>query len=318
MNDHERAELVRDVDALDGAGAEALTARDVVAVTGVDAGRYLQGQLSQEVVTLGRGESTWSLLLDPSGKVAAWVRVHRVTGDDYCLDVDEGWGDVVVARLRRFLLRTKAAVAEPERRLVRSRRHGPGRVEIGAVAPGPSGLSDTLVGVVAGPGVAGVDRLLPAGVAAAQATADATVVSPLAFERHRIAHGVPAMGAELTADTIPGEAGAWLVEASVSFTKGCYTGQELVARIDSRGNTVPRPIRLLRVEGGADPGPIGVAVVHDGAEVGHVTSVTPALDAEHPGLALAVVARRVEVGSTVTLGASGGPTAVVVDPSATV
>ena len=57
------------------------------------------------------------------------------------------------------------------------------------------------------------------------------------------------MGAELTEDTIPAEAGQWLVDASVSFTKGCYTGQELVARIDSRGGNVPRPVRLFVVEG---------------------------------------------------------------------
>ena len=51
------------------------------------------------------------------------------------------------------------------------------------------------------------------------------------------------MGAELTEATIPAEAGQWLIDASVSFTKGCYTGQELVARIDSRGGNVPRPLR---------------------------------------------------------------------------
>ena len=60
-------------------------------------------------------------------------------------------------------------------------------------------------------------------------------------------------------DTIPAELGQWLIDASVSFTKGCYTGQELVARIDSRGGNVPRPLRGLVVDGavpavGADGG----------------------------------------------------------------
>jgi folate-binding protein YgfZ len=68
-----------------------------------------------------------------------------------------------------------------------------------------------------------------------------------AAEACRIASGIPAMGSELTERTIAAEAGG-LVERSVSFAKGCYTGQELVARVDSRGNNVPR--RLVGVVGG--------------------------------------------------------------------
>ena len=74
------------------------------------------------------------------------------------------------------------------------------------------------------------------------------------------------MGAELTEDTIPAEAGQWVVDASVSFTKGCFTGQELVARIDSRGGNVPRHLRILDVEGAA-PAP-GTELELDGAIVG--------------------------------------------------
>jgi tRNA-modifying protein YgfZ len=70
-----------------------------------------------------------------------------------------------------------------------------------------------------------------------------------AVEACRIASGLPAMGSELTDKTIAAEAG--LVEHTVSFTKGCYTGQELIARLDSRGNNVPR--RLVGVVGGTDP-----------------------------------------------------------------
>ena len=77
---------------------------------------------------------------------------------------------------------------------------------------------------------------------------------PAEYEAVRIAAGIPRMGAELTDKTIPGETG--LIELTVSFTKGCYTGQELVARIDSRGGNVPRHLRRL-VPGrtGASRGP---------------------------------------------------------------
>ena len=139
-------------------------------------------------------------------------------------------------------------------------------------------------------------------------------VSAETYERYRIAHGVPAMGAELTGDTIPAEAGKWLIDASVSFTKGCYTGQELVARIDSRGGNVPRPVRLLVIEGEVPVVP-GADVRVDGQPVGVVTSSTPPLSAGHPGLALAPLARSVAPGTIVEVATVEGWTAAgVVEP----
>ena len=81
----------------------------------------------------------------------------------------------------------------------------------------------------------------------------ATPVGPAAYEAVRVEAGFPRHGSELDERTIPAEAG--LVEATVSFTKGCYTGQELVARIDSRGSNVPRRLRGFILSGPARPGP---------------------------------------------------------------
>jgi folate-binding protein YgfZ len=301
---------------LEGRGGAAVVARDVVAVDGPDAGGYLQGQLSQDLTGLAPGSSTWSLLLQPTGKVEAWLRVHRTGDEAYLLDVDRGWGPAVAARLGRFLLRTRATIRDPEERSVLALRHAADFVAIGA---GGAAADDPgwAAGPVVGPGVAGVDRIAPPGVDAGDAArADGVDLVPTtALERHRIAHLVPAMGAELGPDTIPGEAGQWLIEASVSFTKGCYTGQELVARIDSRGNTVPRPIRLLRFdETGATPSP-GDPVSHERAEVGRVTSTAPALGPGLPALALAVVARSVAPGAQVQVGSAEGASlpAIVTD-----
>ena len=82
--------------------------------------------------------------------------------------------------------------------------------------------------------------------------------------------GWPVLGRELTEHTIPAEV-AGLVEMSVSFTKGCYTGQELVARIDSRGGNVPRPVRLIQFD---DPVAVdlGAEISADNAVVGRITS----------------------------------------------
>jgi folate-binding protein YgfZ len=119
------------------------------------------------------------------------------------------------------------------------------------------------------------------------------------------------MGAELTDATIPAEAGQWLIDSSVSFTKGCYTGQELVARIDSRGGNVPRPLRGLRVDGG--PPAIGSVVERDGDQVGQVTS--SATSAVLGAVALAPISRTVEVGSEVSVRAAdgGAQTAIVTE-----
>jgi folate-binding protein YgfZ len=137
------------------------------------------------------------------------------------------------------------------------------------------------------PGVDGVDLLggsaaPPPGVPEADASSFASL---------RIRSGVPLMGAELTDATIPAEAGRWVIDASVSFTKGCFTGQELVARIDSRGGHVPRHLRGLVVGAGEVP-PVGAPVVVGGAEVGKVTSAAPVPGTGRP-VALAYVGRGV-------------------------
>ena len=84
-----------------------------------------------------------------------------------------------------------------------------------------------------------------------------------------IARGMPAMGAELDEGTIPAEVGQWIIDASVSFTKGCFVGQELVARIDSRGGNVPRHLRAVVLDSAVAA---GTAIRSDGPE-SHVTSV---------------------------------------------
>jgi folate-binding protein YgfZ len=232
----------------------AVVRRDVVDVSGPDAIGYLQGQLSQDVEALAIGQSAWSLLLQPTGKVDAWLRVTRTADDAARLDVDEGAGETVLARLRRFKLRTKA------------------ELELSTWAP------------------------------------DQPVSDPEELEARRIEAGVPAMGAEITEATIPAELGQWLIDASVSFTKGCYTGQELVARIDSRGGKGPRPLRGLVVQG--DVPAVGAEVRVGGAPVGTVTS--SARSPELGPIALALLARSVEPGTTVEVdGVDGALTAEV-------
>ena len=213
-------------------------ARDVVQASGLDTVKFLQGQLSQDVDGLTLGASTLTFLLAPQGKVEAWMRVTRTAQDTMLLDVDAGYGEAVIARLQRFKLRTRCELEllEPWSAIA-LRGTGTKSLAQDEVLAATNGTiaTDAHWPVVAGFDVLGsdltLDGLLALGV---------ELVSKETFETLRICCGVPAMGTELDERTIPAEAGAIIIDRSVSFTKGCYTGQELVARVDSRGNNVPQ------------------------------------------------------------------------------
>ncbi len=234
-----------------GAGAYR-TVRDVLAVRGPDAELYLQGQLSQDLGTLAVGACADSLLLEPDGKLSALLRVTRTDGQGFVLDVDGGYGDTVATRLRRFLLRSKVELEPLDWRCLSLR--GPAVPEAAATLLGAL----TERGVLALPfdwnGWTGLDLLGPADVVLGPDELPAGLVrcGADAVEECRILAGVPAMGTELTAKTIAAEAG--VVERTASFTKGCYTGQELVARIDARGSNVPR--RLIGIVTPSDDEPL--------------------------------------------------------------
>jgi tRNA-modifying protein YgfZ len=251
--------------------------RDYVRVAGPDAARFLQGQLSQDVLPLSPGASAWSLLLAPQGKVVAFLRVHRVAADDFVLDTDAGWGPTVVERLNRFKLRVKADVEAMDGWRCLAVR-GPRAHQVVPAGGTPADW----------PGLPGVDLVGPD--VEAPPPDVARPCSPEAYEVVRIEAGVPVMGRELTEATIPEEAG--IVDRSVSFTKGCYTGQELVARIDSRGGNVPRRLRGLVIDGPEAPPP-GAALHVDGKEMGAVTSAAFSPGRGAP-VALAYVRRAVE------------------------
>ena len=252
--------------------------RDFVRVAGPDAREFLQGQLSQDIDAMDEGASAWSLLLQPQGKVDALTRVSRVSADGFVLDVEGGWGDVVVQRLLRFKLRVKADVVPLDWRCVALR--GPGSHS--AVTPG----GEDLVLDADWPGLPGVDLAGP-GAEVPDGVPEAGLD---AYEAVRIEAGVPAMGREITDRTIPAELG--ILERTVSLTKGCFTGQELVARMDARGGHAPRQLRGVVVGTNVIP-PLGAGLVVGGREVGTLTSVAESLERRAP-IALAPVSRDVE------------------------
>ena len=227
--------------------------RGVLAVAGPDAEDFLQGQLSQDVAALLPGQSAWSLILQPQGRIDAFVRVTRLVSDQFVLDTD-GPLDQVIARLKRFMLRTDVTLESLDWECISVR--GPGAAGLAVtgeiIAPVPTGEVDVL----------GEAPEVPEDLAAIDAEA---------LEAHRIRAGFPRMGVDIDERTIPAE--AEVVPWTVSFTKGCFTGQELVARMDSRGSTAPRYLRLLVVEGRAQVSSGDKITSADDADVGSITSV---------------------------------------------
>ena len=280
--------------------ALAQTTRDLVTVSGPDAATYLQGQLSQDVAGLAVGASAPAFVLAPQGKVEGWGRVHRRAEDHFVIDVDPGAGEAWETRLRRFLLRTKAEITTtPEVGMVALR--GDGAAELCRTAGQLSGTGEDSGWLEAHwPGTEGRDLIgASPEVIASLVEAEAVRIGAEDLEARRIRAGVPRWGAELDVDTIPAAAGQWVIDASVSFTKGCYTGQELVARVDSRGNNVPRRLEGLIVDGVAPM--VGTAITVDGEVVGSVTS-SASDSSSGRAVALAYVARAVSVPSEVHIG----------------
>ena len=226
------------------------TDREVVRVSGPDALTYLQGQVSQDLLPMAVGDRRWTFLLQPTGKVEVLTRVERTADDTFVFDVDHGYGDELVARLNRFKIRVKVDVERVPWRVVR---------------------------VVGGVDVIGPDAVAPDGVREGTAAE---------LEAARVADGWPALGAEIVpGETIPAETG--VVAVAVDFRKGCYPGQELVERMDSRGAVAPRSLRILDVDDTARPGD---PIVRDGAQVGVLTSVAA-------GKAIGLVKRGADAGT---------------------
>jgi len=245
-------------------------------VNGPDAASYLNRMVSNEVEALAVGESCEALLLTPKARVIAPMVVVRRAEDDVLLLTEPEAGE----RLRRELVRArfaaKCAIEAEEHRSV---------VVLG-VDDGVVLDHDGVAVRTRDYGVAAVellDAIVPAG---------AEPVSPDALERLRILARTPRLGRELDDRVLPAEAG--LEERAISFTKGCYPGQEPVARLHFRGHP-NRGLRVLALAGGELP-PYDAELTLDGKVVGRVTSA--ARDPGHGTVALAYVRREVPADAT--------------------
>lgn len=247
--------------------------RDFIGVSGADALTYLHSQISQDIRGLADGGAAYSFVLQPMGKIDALVRIVRRSAEEFVIDTEPGFGDIVIARLNRFRIRVKVDITPLALRCV-SLRGVSGPIDGAVPALGRDDAFDLI----------GESPVAPPGMRAGSAS------DLLAA---RIEAGWPVMGREITDASIPAETG--VVAESVNFTKGCYPGQELVERMDSRGSQAPRFVRRLR---GAGEVAVGDEITRDSGVVGHITSLATS---DHVWVALAVVARSTQPGDMVTV-----------------
>jgi folate-binding protein YgfZ len=252
--------------------------RDLVVVRGVDATSFLQSLVSQDLDAVAVGESAHVLLLQPQGKlIVDFNALHHThpsdAGDEWWCVVESGFGSAHADGLNRFKIRVKVEIELRPVSVLAVR---------GAAPPVDAHGADIVV--VAWNGVAAYDALSFSALRDALALPERSTID---YEHARIEAGVPRLGADIDERTIPQEAG--LERDAVSFTKGCFVGQELVCRIDTRGH-VNRNLRRLRSSGESLLS--GGEVTFDGRPVGSITSAAG-------DVALAMLRREVEPGATV-------------------
>ncbi len=281
-----------------------IVARDLVSVRGVDSRSFLQGQMTQDLNGLAPGETTESLLLSPQGKFVAYVRVRCQSDTEFLLDCALGTGQTVEDRLRRFKLRVKVELSTLQQPVVLVR--GPHAMEtIGQLDPLVPSFPYAWRGLAGVDVYADLDALEPS----------LTLGDPAALELARIQAGEPVMGAELTDQTIAQETP--LTARTVNFTKGCFTGQELVARLDARGSRVARHLRSLVVMPGERHRVpyVGEPIMIGDRHVGAITS-TAFSPSEERSYALGYVHRSVEPPAVATVIAGEDEDRLVVEIAA--
>ena len=227
--------------------------RDVVVVEGDDAATFLHSQLAQDIASMQPGRSVHSLLLEPTGHVHSIVRVVRHGDTLFTLDVDAPHGESLVTRLQRFVLRSKVTLRTSDW-VVRAFR-GEGAVQ--AVGTGNNRAVVAWGGSDAVDIVAARDEQPVAGEA----------TEPEHIDMIRVDSEWPRLGVDVLVGDIPATTG--IVHAGVSFTKGCYPGQELVERMDSRGADAPVNLRVVDRDGVG----VGSRIELSPNDTGTVTSI---------------------------------------------
>jgi folate-binding protein YgfZ len=288
----------------EGAGAVERVRR-VAKISGPDAVEFVQGQITNDVAELQRGEGCYALLLNPKGRILADLRVLVRSPEELWLESEPESMETAVTQLAMYKIGRRVELSttdEVDHELISI--IGPAARQAVALDPPPHEhafveAEANGAAVLAVSTDVGIDLIYPqpAVQAIRELVAPTPFVSEDVAEIVRIESGRPRFGIDMSADNLPGEVG--LEGRAVSFTKGCYVGQEPVARMHHRGH----PNRHLRGLMLSQPAPAGESVTKDSGEVTEVGRISSSsLSPAFGPIALAVLRREVELGEQVQVG----------------
>jgi folate-binding protein YgfZ len=297
----------------EGAGMLDRSSRGKLIVRGPDAAEYLQGQITNDVEALEPGAGCYAALLERKGHIQGDMRVLLLHEDEYWLDTEPESAAAVLRHLQMYSVGREVEIEDVGEQWAIVSLIGPRAQEVsGADGPAPEhsqrfrnweGVEVLAVATDVGVDLVvkrdDLDPLLKLAEAAG-----AVEVSEAAAEIVRVETGRPRFGAEISPEVMPAEAG--IVERAVDFEKGCYIGQEPVARLHYRG----KPNRRLCGLRLSAPAQTGEPLRLDEREVGSLATVcvSPALGP----IALALVRREAELGAVLEVG-DGATTAELVE-----
>jgi tRNA-modifying protein YgfZ len=297
----------------EGCGLVDRSERGKLALTGPEAKAFLQGQVTNDVEALEPGRGCYAAFLTPKGKMLGDLRILDF-GDELLLDTERVALQELFNMIRRYKLGSDVELHKRTVQMGLLSLAGPEARRVAGVDRLGSAEHDNVRSEVGGHAVrlvatdVGVDVFCAAeataDVRAALESAGAEAVPEQAAEVLRVERGRPRYGVDIDEGVIPQEAG--LNERAVSFTKGCYVGQETVARLFYRG----KPNRHLRGLRLSAPVATGEALRLGEKQVGHVGSVV--VSPVNGPIALALVRREAAPGDTLAVG-DGDATAEVVD-----
>ena len=277
----------------------AVRERGIVVVAGEDAAEYLQGQLTNDVEALVPGKGSYAALLDRKGRMQADMRVLRTAGD-VRLDLEPEALGAVLRHLTMYSIGRDVSVSDRTGELALISVVGPAASELTGLPPLAAEHDHAEVALDGIEALAiradrGLDLLVEQSdrprMLDALASRGIASVTEDALEIIRVESGRPRYGREMTQQTIPQEAG--INERAVSFTKGCYIGQETVARLHYKGKP-NRHLRGLRLTAEAEA---GSPVTLGERELGVIG--TAVLSPAHGPIALAILRREAEPGAEV-------------------
>jgi tRNA-modifying protein YgfZ len=296
----------------EGAGLVDRSHRGKLLVKGTDAPEFLEGQLTNDVEALAPDTGCYAALLDRKGHMQADLRVLRLSTGDLWLDTEPEAAGAVERHLRMYSVGREVEIEDASSDWSIVSVIGPGAAEAAGSPPVAPEHAQRYyeregVEILAVATDLGLDLIVRAEASdelrEVLDRSEAVEVSEAAAEILRVESGRPRFGREMNGATIPQEAG--IDERAVSFTKGCYIGQETVARLHYRGKP-NRHLRGLRLD---SPGADGDRIMLGDREVGRLG--TAVLSPAHGPIALAIIRREAEPGADVEVGEAGVPARVV-------